>query len=285
MRNPFTRPDLGMGSFLPQEYVERRAELRANLLCLALFGVVMFGVVGAFFVTNRQWLTVKRARDAIAAQYAQEAARIEQLKLLERQQAEIMDKAEVSTALIERVRRSVLMSELANRKPDEVTLLEVVLTGKRVQEAPPPSALPPPTQVKNLGNKPGAVAMMTTPGEKPRASARVMPPRFEHTIKLVGVASTNNNVADYIASLKACPLLDGVDLKSIKETTIDKVELRKFELEAVIRRDADTRGMETAELENARPIEGMPGDDPTRTRTGGKPKSSITVVPPKPEEE
>src|SRR3954469_13856228 len=134
MMNPFQSAfggGKGGGSFLPQEYVERKAELRANLLCLGLFGVVMFGVVGAFFVTNRQWLKVKQSREAIASQYAQEAARIEQLKLLERQKAEIVQKAEVSTALIERVRRSVLLSELANRKPDDVTLLEVQLTGKR----------------------------------------------------------------------------------------------------------------------------------------------------------
>src|SRR3954471_5140703 len=155
MKLPFKRSDSGGGSFLPQEYVERRAELRANLLCLALFGVVMFGVIGAFFVPNRQWLTVKRARDSIAAQYAQEAARIEQLKLLEKQKTEIMDKAEVSTALIERVRRSVLLSELANRKPDEVTLIEVSLSAKRIQQAPPPANAPTTVQpqVKNLAGK------------------------------------------------------------------------------------------------------------------------------------
>lgn len=282
MRNPFLRGDSGSGSFLPQEYVERKAELRANLLCLALFGVVMFGVIGAFFVTNRQWLTVKRARESIAAQYAAEAAKIEQLKLLEKQKAEIMQKAEVSTALIERVRRSVLMGEISNRKPDDITLLEVSMTGKRVKEEPVASSTPAPAvqQVKNLSGKGSTVAMIQTPAEKPRQAERIMPPRFEHTIKLTGVAKSNTNIADYLAALKACPLLENVDLKYIKETTIDKLELRKFELEAVVRKDADTRGMETAET---RQPEGMPGSDPGRLKSAES-KPSITVVHPKGEE-
>src|ERR1043165_5598637 len=247
MRNPFLRGDSGGGSFLPQEYVERKAEMRANLLCLGLFGVLMFAVVGAFFVTNRQWLQVKRSREAIASQYAAEAAKIEQLKLLERQKNEIVQKAEVSTALIEQVRRSVLMSELANRKPEEITLLEVVLTGKRVQDAP--QAQGPPVnvqQVKSLSAKTSTVATIVTATTEKAKTEKIMPPRFEHTLKLTGVAKANNDIADYIAALKACTILDNVDLKYIKETTIEKVELRKFELEASIRKGADTRGMEAA---------------------------------------
>lgn len=281
MKNPFLRSAEFSGSFLPQEYVERKAELRANLLCLLLFGVVMFGVIGAFFVTNRQWLTVKRSREAIAAQYAQEAAKIEQLKLLEKQKAEIMEKAEVSTALIERVRRSVLMSELSNRKPDDITLLEIALVGKRIQDQPPPApprgptAQPPAT--KNLSGKSGTVATIQTPDKKDKPE-KVSAPRFESTLKLTGVARGNNDIADYLAALKACTLLENVDLKYIKETSIDKLDLRKFELEATIRHDADTRGMEVADQ---KPAEGMPGADPGRAKAN---KPSITVVTPKRDE-
>jgi Tfp pilus assembly protein PilN len=282
MRNPFQRSDHGGGSFLPQEYVERKAEMRANLLCLGLFGVVMFGVVGAFFVTNRQWLTVKRSREAIASQYALEAARIEQLKLLEKQRAEIVQRAEVSNSLIEHVRRSVLLGELANRKPDEITLLEVNLIGKRIVEKPKDAAPAAPSQqTKSLGAKSGTVAMIQVPQAKTDAPEKVAPPHFEHTIKLTGVAKSNTNIADYLASLKACPLLENVDLKYIKETTIEKLELRKFELEAAIRKDADTGGMEVAKTKEP---EGMPGSDPARMRTGGQSKSAITVVHPKGEE-
>src|ERR1043165_4975506 len=134
MWKPFVRPDQQGASFLPQDYVARKAEMRANLICLSLFGVVMFCVVAAFFVTNRQWLQVRKSQATITAQYTQEAAKIEQLKLLEKEKGEMMDKAEITTALIERVPRSVLMSELITRMPDDITLLELSLISKRVKE-------------------------------------------------------------------------------------------------------------------------------------------------------
>src|SRR5262245_52717864 len=141
MRNPFARTDAGNSSFLPQDYVARKAEMRANLLCLALFGVVMFGVVAAFFVTNRQWLQVRQEQQSITTRYSSEAAKIEQLKLLEGQKAEMLEKAEVTTALIEKVPRSRLLSELVNRMPQDITLLELSLISKRIKDTPPPTPL------------------------------------------------------------------------------------------------------------------------------------------------
>src|SRR5690554_1039472 len=122
MRNPFLRPDMGGGSFLPEDYVARKAETRASLISLALFGIVLGGVVAAFFVTNRQWLSVRREQELINTLYTQEARKIEQLKKLEAQKAEMLAKAEVTTALVEKVPRSVLLSELTTRMPESITL-------------------------------------------------------------------------------------------------------------------------------------------------------------------
>jgi Tfp pilus assembly protein PilN len=245
--NPFLRNNEHGGSFLPQDYVQHKAELRANIICLALFGIVMFGIVGAFFVTNRQWLQVKRERQAITVEYTQQAARIEQLKNLEAQKAEMMAKAEVTTALVEKVPRSILMAELVTRMPDEMGLLELHLISKRIREAPTTArqqaAAPRPGtgtgQIRTLSGRSPTARPTSTP-----TSERVAPPRFEHTLRLVGVARANNNVADYLAALKACSLLDNVELRHIKNFTLDKVEMRHFEIEAVLRRDADARGIE-----------------------------------------
>src|SRR5204863_10208748 len=112
----------------------------------------------------------------------------------------------------------------------------------------------------------------------PKAPEKVMPPRFEYTIKLIGVARANNDVADYIQALKGCPLLDNVDIKTIKETLIDKVELRKFELEATIRAAADTSGMEVADKAQ-KAIQGMPGADPNKMLQWNGPKKPSGIVP------
>ncbi len=247
MKNPFQRGDRGGGgSFLPEDYVARKVELRANLLCLSLFGVVMFGVVAAFFVTNRQWLNVRQEQQAITVQYSEQATKIEQLKELETQKASMIAKAEVTTALIEKVPRSVLMAELITRMPREITLLDLELTSKRIKEATTKAApgTRPGTQpkIKSIGG-PGSVAQtpgLTTPEP---ASSKVKPPRFEYKLKITGVAKINNDIADYMAGLQDCTLLQNVELKHIKTKTIDKVDLREFIIEAVIRPDADARGI------------------------------------------
>jgi Tfp pilus assembly protein PilN len=292
MWKPFVRPDQQSSSFLPQDYVARKAEMRANLICLSLFGVVMFCVVAAFFVTNRQWLQVRKNQQSITTQYTQEAIKIEQLKHLEKQKSEMMEKAEVTTALIERVPRSVLLAELIQRMPDDITLLELNLISKRIKEAPPP---PPPQGTKPAGpqikvisaqassttGNLGAKSVSGAAPVKPEPSSeKVAAPRFEYTLKLIGVARVNNNIADYIQELKGCQLLENPDLKYIKEVTIEKMELRKFEIEARIRTDADARGIEPVKDLKAH---GAPGADPTKPAvlTPEKVETSVKVHPEK----
>ena len=70
------RPGTG-GSFLPEDYIEKKAENRNLAIAVFLFVVVTLGVVGAFFVTNRQWSTVKRRQQEINQEYATETKKIE----------------------------------------------------------------------------------------------------------------------------------------------------------------------------------------------------------------
>jgi hypothetical protein len=282
MRNPFLKAEQSGGSFLPQEYVARKNEMRANLVCLSLFGVVMFGVVAAFFVTNRQWLQVKAQQKSVTVQYTQEGAKIEQYKRLEAQKSEMMDKAEITTALVEKVPRSKLMSEVVTRMPKDITLLEVQLIGKRIKDVPgqqQPAAMAP-GAIKTLGGKPSAqISGAKIPAAPPPSKERISAPRLEFTLKLIGVARVNQDVSDYLTSLKACSILENVDLKIIKETTIEKLDLRRFEIEASIRKDADARGLEHVDLRTLT-VGGVPGTDPTRA--GGAPGNvSISNVPEK----
>ena len=132
MRSPFTRPDTG-GSFLPRDYVAGKAERRATRTLLVIFTVVMVAIVSAFMVTSQQWNDVRRQQRLIDASYAEEQVKIQQLRSLEEQRAALVDKAEVTTALIDRVPRSVLLAEIVTRMPGQVTLLDVVLESKRIR--------------------------------------------------------------------------------------------------------------------------------------------------------
>ncbi len=261
MMNPFQKPDPSAASFLPEEYVSSRAETRANLICLGLFAIVMFGVVAAFFVTNRRWETIRAEQRSITVRYTEQAQKIDQLKNLEKQRAQMLEKAEVTTALIEKVPRSLLLAELVTRMPADLTLVDVTLKSKRIDAPAPPGVTPAAPKVVSLTG-----ASSAPPAAEP---AKVRPPRFEFTLTIVGVAARNNDIADYLASLRDCPLLANVDLHFIKETTIEKVELRRFEIEATLRPDADARAIaatdpEAMKLAPATSVKNRTGISPSR---------------------
>ena len=81
----------------------------------------------------------------------------------------------------------------------------------------------------------------------------------------IGAKSANNFIADYITALKACGILENVELKYIKETEVDKTTFRKFEIEAAIRQNADARG-----------VEPVPNLRPGTSRDLGKSTASVT---------
>ena len=70
-------------SFLPEDYLDQRAERRTNLISLTLFAIVMVSVFAAFLVTNSKWSQVKDTQRAINAEYAQAADKITRLTELE----------------------------------------------------------------------------------------------------------------------------------------------------------------------------------------------------------
>ncbi|MGD9690598.1 MAG: PilN domain-containing protein [Phycisphaerales bacterium] len=235
----------GTTSFLPVDYLQRKAESRANVVCLVLFGIVLFGVVGAFLVTNRAWSAVREQQRVINAEYTEQTRRIEQLKQLDAQQALMLEKAEIAATLNERVPRSILLAELVNRMPERLTLTELQIVSKRQAEPPPkPGPVAGPKSIgKGPAGKPGSGSKDSTP-EAPRPK----PPKIDYTLSLVGLAATDEAVADFQRSLKECSLLEKVDLVSAESVVIDEANMRKFRLEAAIRGDADARHIEPLQV-------------------------------------
>jgi len=259
------------GSFLPEDYVQKKNELRTNFITLTLFGVVMFAVVGAFFVTNRRWQSVREQQLAINDQYQHEAQKIDQLKALEAQRQAMLEKAEITTALIEKVPRSVLLAELITRMPSDLTILDLKLQSKRI-EPPKPQATPD-KKVKTLASSQGK-GQAAAKTEKPPEKEPVRAPRFDFTLNLEGVAGVNNDISDYLSSLKNCSLLDRLELPYIQVTNIDNVELRKFSIQAGIAPSADARSMTATEVAEANAK--LHKSEPPKTATGN---TRMTITP------
>jgi len=231
-------------SFLPEDYLERKAEHRTNIVSVTLFSIVLFAIVAAFFVTNRQWTTVKSQQEAINLRYMQAARQIDELRKLETQKREMISKALVTTALLEKAPRSVLLADLINRMPERLALLEFNLKSKRVKQ--PAKAAAAAAQASRAPGRPQSLAVAAANTAQGALNAQPAPsvpeaPRYESLIDLVGVAPSHNQVAAYVASLQQSPLLQHVELKYSESTIVDDVEMTQFRIQARMRPDADAR--------------------------------------------
>ena len=261
----FSKKDQFVDStFLPEDYVERKAERRTNLISVTLFVIVTMGVIAAFFVTNRQWNDVKHYQQAINVRYTQAAKDIEQLKVLEEQKQDLLEKAELTTALIEKVPRSILFSEMINRMPkNRIVLLEFELNSKRLDK---PVVVRPIKRTKKAaasgsGSKSKSLADKAVK-EAQDAEPTVKAPRFEIELAIVGVAPRHRDIAHYVAALQQCELIESVELKYSEATTIKEREMNKFRIEAKLRSDADARRINPLESPRLNGITDMDAPDP-----------------------
>ena len=200
MSSPFRTSE--NNSFLPDDYVRRKAEARANLLTLTLFAVVLAAVVGAFLFTNQRWQQVRGRAQEVNDLYVAEATKIEQLKALESQRAQMMEKAEITAALCERVPRWALLAELTLRMPLSMRLDSFALKSKRL-DPPAPTAATAAKDSKGVkaadAKEKGLVKSLTdkltkTPTEAQRA--KVYPPKFEFTLVLAGTDRQNRTISN-----------------------------------------------------------------------------------------
>ena len=217
-------------SFLPEDYVERKTQRRTNIISMTLFVVVMTGIIGAFLVTDRQRVEVVRKQREVNAQFEEAAKRLEQLDHMRVQKEEMLQKAEVTAVLIERLPRSLLLAELINTMPATLSLLEFELETKVVRQPQPKTALDA-AKAKRVANR----------KQKPKP-----PPKInEATLLLVGVAPTDVEVAQYMTSLSKSEMFKDVNLVFSEETKIvDEQMMRKFKIEMKLNQNIDIRDVE-----------------------------------------
>jgi Tfp pilus assembly protein PilN len=214
-------------NFLPEDYVEKRQAARAAVVFIGLLLVVVGGIVGAYLFTQLHNKGVFDERDRVVAQYDEASKKIAEAQELQKQKELMVQKAEIATQLMERVRRSALLGELAKLLPTGVTLVSLELKTHELQG-------PPPAQ-SDLDK-----ARRAASGE----SFAYHPPTADVTINLTGTAPTDSEVASYMSSLQKSPLLTGVSLlfsEEYKKGKDDK-SVRKFSVEMHINPDADLRG-------------------------------------------
>ena len=217
-------------SFLPEDYLQRRAARRTNILCIALFIIVMGGVVGGYLFTDWQRREVQAHQQRVAQQFEQAARRLEQLEQLQEQKQQMLHKARVTSALVERIPRSLLLSELINHMPTQLSLLELELETEVVRQT---------SQARtSLARR--RERMKDEAKEKEQ---RVEVPETSMGLHLVGVAPTDVEVAQFMTALSRHPMFVDLNLQFSEETTVEQNKMRKFQIQMQVNQQVDLASM------------------------------------------
>lgn len=211
-------------SFLPEDYLEKRAQRRTNFFSLTLFVIVMAGVVGAFYVTDQQRRDVRKMQQTVNEQFEVAARQLDQFEKLQAQREQMVRKAQVTGTLLERVPRSVLLAELINSMPPNLSLLDLKVDTKVITRAPRPTTAMERAKLNN---------------DAKNAKPEFQAPETQVDITLTGVAPTDVQVAQFMSTLGSNDMFAEQHLGFSEETTIQKQNMRKFRVEIQLSPDMD----------------------------------------------
>src|SRR4051812_8497193 len=178
-------------SFLPDDYLERKAQRRTNAICAMLFLIVMVAIGTAFSITEKSTKEVERQHDAVDREYAEAAKRIQQVQRMQDKQRTMAHQAELTASLLEKVPRSRLLADITNALPSGVSLMDFTMDAKKrptsAAVAAAAAAAAPKTAFETKRAAMDAKGTTVTPGSEPRV--------YDVTMKLTGLASTDVQVS------------------------------------------------------------------------------------------
>lgn len=214
-------------SFLPDDYLEKKARRRANAVCGGLAVIVLGVIASTFMYTERAMREVQKRRQAVDTVYTEAARRIEQAHQMRAQQAQVVRRAELAATLLEKVPRSNVLAEFTNKMPAGVSLLDLALESRE-------RAKPAPTGQSAFEQKRAAL-------EGRVIAAAPEPTLYDVTIKLTGIATTDVQVAEFIRRLNGSALVRDVNLVISDTHEYQGAPLRRFQIEMMLNPDAEVR--------------------------------------------
>ena len=197
-------------NLLPDNYAQRRTRRRATMLCLVLFSVVVAGVLTTWTVSNRNHGHTRRTLERINADYTEATKLIKQMQQLESQRSRMQAKARKAAALVERVPRSTILAVLTNALPKHTSLAKLEMDVEKSVRV--------------------AAARKETKFAALSKSHRAAATTSEVVLRITGLASTDVEVARYIANLSRHPLIRAVDLEYSEAKTYRDYKVREFKL-------------------------------------------------------
>ncbi|CAN5620261.1 hypothetical protein BH09PLA1_BH09PLA1_26360 [soil metagenome] len=225
-------------SFLPDDYLERKAQRRTNAICAGLFIVTLCAIGSTFHFSERSNRDVDKTYDMKLREFTAEAKRIQQAEQMQEKQRTMARQAELAASLLEKVPRSFILAEITNAMPPGVSLMDFTLESKKRAIAPPVNAAAgtafeqrKQTEAQKKANAAAAAA------NQHLAEMKV----FDVGMKLTGVAPTDVQVAQFIRRLGSSKLLKDVNMVITDEFTQDGEPMRKFVVECTLDPNAEVQ--------------------------------------------
>lgn len=227
-------------SFLPEDYQQRRMQRRTNAVCLALFALVMVGIFAAYYATTRTRARVLAQLQEANTQFEQAARRLEQLDELHSRREQIFRKANITSVLIERVPRSLILADLVNRMPPSVSMRHVMLETKPVKS--------PPIRRSAIARQMKEAKAEDNVKDEPKLPK--IPPT-EVKLTIIGMAETDVQVAQYMTALGQSELFHDLNLVYSQEVRGVSSAMRKFSVEMKLRQHVDVQTVKPLRVRRA----------------------------------
>ena len=230
-------------SFLPDDYLERKAQRRTNAVCAVLFLLVIGGVGTAFTMSENATKIIDKQYSKIEENYVNEAKRIDQVRQMHEKQQRMAHQAELTASLLEKVPRSHILAEVTNCLAPGVSLIEFNMESKQRVKNNSANASLTAYEIKKMARE----AQRNGKEEEKSTDAKV----YDVYMKVAGTAYNDGQVAQFINKLSKSRLLKDVNLAVTDEFIQGDDKLRKFQIEMMLDPDVDIQALEKKNAENA----------------------------------
>lgn len=214
-------------SFLPDDYLDNKAQRRANVICAILFLVTMVSIGFAFTTSERALKEVEQTHAKVDQEFTEAAKRIQQVQDMQEKQRTMAHQAELTASLIEKVPRSLILAKVTNALPSGCSLMDFALESRK--RTAPTGARTAYEAKRAESNLMGQVA-----------DAKV----YDVALKVTGLAPTDVQVAEFLRKLKGVPLFRDVNLiisdwEKAGDKKSQELQYRKFQIEMTLDPNVD----------------------------------------------
>jgi Tfp pilus assembly protein PilN len=219
-------------SFLPEDYLEQKYKMRANVICVILIVLTGVAIAAIWWQRSTKHARVVAEFTDVNNNYIDAARKIEQVKKMHEQQREVVHHAELAASLVEKVPRSNMLAEITNALPIGVSLIDLAMTSKPHTEA--------------AGSQSAFEHRVAEGPQNDAMGLGTKPPQFDVALKLTGIARDDIQVAQLISRLSHSSMFQDVNLV-VSDTYSDgqpgatgkAVQLRKWQLEMMLNPQAE----------------------------------------------